>query len=451
MKIIIIGNGKVGYTLAKQLSGEFHDLVLVDQRSEALEEADNSLDVLCIEGNGASISVLLEAGIRKADLAIAVTGYDEVNIMCCLIAKKLGAKHTVARIRNPEYFSEAALLKKEIGLDMVINPEYAAAQEIGRILRVPSAFSVESFARGRVEMIGFYVKESDGLADISLNDYNKKNPNGVLLCAAIRKGEIFVPNGGFIPQVGDKVYVIGSQEELDKFFRLLHRPANPIRHVSVLGGSRIATYLGWELDRMGIKMKVVEINREKCLLLTEKLPSALIICGDGTNSSLLEGEGIFEADAFVSLTNRDEENLLMALSAQRAGVKAVIAKMSRPNYIDLMREAGVDSVISPKDITASQITAYVRSLANSEGSAVEHLYKLLGGAMEAVMFTVTTTTRFLNTPLKNLNLKDGLLVAAIVRDTKTIIPDGNTEILNGDKVIVMAKSLFLQDLNDILQ
>ena len=196
MKIIIIGNGKVGYTLAKQLSGEFHDLVLVDQRAEALEEADNSLDVLCIEGNGASISVLLEAGIRKADLAIAVTGYDEVNIMCCLIAKKLGAKHTVARIRNPEYFSEAALLKKEIGLDMVINPEYAAAQEIGRILRVPSAFSVESFARGRVEMIGFYVKESDGLADISLNDYNKKNPNGVLLCAAIRKGEIFVPNGG---------------------------------------------------------------------------------------------------------------------------------------------------------------------------------------------------------------------------------------------------------------
>ena len=451
MKIIIIGNGKVGYTLARQLSGESHDLVLVDHRVAALKEAESSLDVLCMEGNGASINVLLEAGIRTADLAIAVTGYDEVNIMCCLIAKKLGAKHTVARIRNPEYFSEAALLKKEIGLDMVINPEYAAAQEISRILRVPSAFSVESFARGRVEMIGFYVAKSDGLAGLSLYEYNRKNPNGVLICAAIRGGEVYVPNGRFVPEIGDKIYVVGSHQEMDKFFHLLHRPSNPIRHVSVMGGSRIAVYLGWALERMGVKMKVVEIDRDKCLTLTDKLPNALVVCGDGTNQSLMEAEGLFDADAFVSLTNRDEENLLMALAAQRSGVQKVIAKMSRPNYIDLMREAGVDSIISPKDITASQITAYVRSLANSQGSVVEHLYKILDGALEAVMFTATAATHFLNVPLKELNLKEGLLMAAIVRNNATIIPDGNTKILDGDKVIVMAKSLFLQDLNDILQ
>lgn len=451
MKIIIIGNGKVGYTLAKQLSGEDHALTLIDQNVKALQDADSTLDVLCIEGNGASINVLLGAGVRTADLVVAVTGYDEVNIMCCLIAKKLGAEHTIARIRNPEYFREASILKKEIGLDMVINPEYAAAQEITRILRVASAFSVESFARGRVDMIGFYVQESDGMAGISLNDYNRSKPNGILVCAAIRKGEVIIPDGQFVPQIGDKVYVIGGQEELDQFFRLLHRPTRPVRQVSVLGGSRIATYLGWELEKLNVHMTLVELNYEKSLMLSEKLPNALVIHGDGTNQHVLEEEKIFEADAFVSLTNRDEENLLMALAAQRAGVQKVIAKMSRPNYIDLMRDSGVDSIISPKDITASQITAYVRSLANSQGSAVEHLYKLLDGAMEAVMFTANSATHFLNTPLKDLRLKRGLLVAAIVRNDKTIIPDGNAEILDGDKVIVMAKSLFLRDLNEILQ
>lgn len=451
MKIIIIGNGKVGYALAKELAEEKHDLVLVDQDVAQMREADGALDVLCLAGNGASISVLLEAGARTADLVVAVTGYDEVNIMCCLLAKNLGAKHTVARIRNPEYFSEANLLKREIGLDMVINPEYAAAQEITRILRVPSAFSVETFARGRVDMIGFYVKESDGLADIPLYQYNKKKPNGVLMCAAIRDGEIFIPNGRFVPRVGDKVYVIGSQSEMDNFFAQIGRESTPVREVSVLGGSRIATYLGWAIEKLGMKLKVVEANREKCLLLNDKLPGAMIIHGDGTDHQVLEDEGILEADAFVSLTNRDEENLLMALYAQRCGVKKVIAKMNRPNYVEMMREAGVDSIISPKEITASQITAYVRSLANSEGSAVEHLYKLLDGAMEAVTFTATTATNFLDCPLKDLRFKEGLLVAAIVREDQTIIPDGNTQILDGDKVIVMAKRLFLQDLNDILQ
>ena len=451
MKIIIIGNGKVGFALAKQLVGESHDLVLIDQNVAALHQADSTLDVLCMEGNGASINVLLEAGVRQADLAIAVTGYDEVNIMCCLIAKKLGAQHTVARIRNPEYFDESNLLKREVGLDMIINPEYAAAQEIGRILRVPSAFSVESFARGRVEMIGLYVKESDSLVGTSLQEFNRNRSGTVLVCTVIRKGEVFVPDGRYTFQVGDKIYVIGGQKELDQFYRELNLPSRPIHSISVLGGSRVATYLGWAMDKLGVRMKLVEQDAEKCLLLADKLPNALVIHGDGTDQHLLEAEGILESDAFVALTNRDEENLLMALSAQRRGMRKVIAKMSRPNYIDLMRDAGVDSIISPKDITASQITAYVRSLANSRGSAVEHLYKLLDGAMEAVMFTATTSTRFLNTPLKDLNLKKGLLVAAIVRQNRTVIPDGNAKILDGDKVIVMAKSLFLQDLNDILQ
>ncbi len=453
MKITIIGNGKVGYTLARQFSGEDHDLVLIDQSADALQNADGVLDVLCLAGSGASIQVLLEAGVRQADLVVAVTGSDELNIVCCLIAKKLGARHTVARIRSPEYFREANLLKREIGLNMIINPEYAAAQEISRLLRVPSAFSVETFARGLVEMIGFPVLESDGLAGMSLFEYNKRNPNnrGVLMCAAIRGDEVFVPNGRFVPQVGDKAYVIGSQQEIVRFFHNLGRDSGRLRQITVLGGSRIATYLTWAVEKVGIKVRIVEQNTQKCLALAEKLPKAMIIEGDGTNSQIIDEENLLDTDAFIALTNRDEENLLMAMNAQRHGVKKVIAKMTRPNYIEMIREFGVDSVISPKDITANQISAYVRAMARSQGSAVENLYKLLGGAIEAVEFTATATTKFLDTPLKDLRLKPGMLVAAIAREGKTIIPDGSTSIHAGDKVIVMAKSLFLQDLDEILQ
>ncbi|MCI9038026.1 MAG: Trk system potassium transporter TrkA [Oscillospiraceae bacterium] len=451
MKIIIIGNGKVGFTLAKQLSVENHELVLIDHNAEALKNADSALDILCTEGSGASIQVLKGAGVRDAELVVAVTGSDELNIVCCLIAKKLGARHTVARIRSPEYFREANLLKREVGLNMIINPEYAAAQEISRLLRVPSAFSVETFARGQVELIGFPVMESDGLAGISLFEYNKRRPNGVLMCAAIRGGEVYVPNGRFVPQVGDKAYVIGSQGEVVKFFHTLGRDKNRIRQITVLGGSKIATYLTWAVEKVGMRVRIVEQNHAKCLALADKLPDSMILEGDGTDSTVIESEGLLDTDAFIALTNRDEENLLMAMTAQRHGVKKVIAKMSRPNYIEMMRESGVDSIISPKDITANQISAYVRAMARSQGSAVENLYKLLGGAIEAVEFTATATTKFLDTPLKDLRLKPGMLVAAIAREGKTVIPDGSTSIRAGDKVIVMAKSLFLQDLDEILQ
>lgn len=452
MKIIIIGNGKVGYALARQLSGEEHDLVLIDKSADALRTADSALDILCIEGSGASIQILHEAGVKDADLAIAVTGSDELNIVCCLIAKKLGAQHTVARVRNPEYFREANLLKKEIGVDMIINPEHAAAQEISRVLRVPAAFSVETFARGLVEMIAFPILEGDGVAGLSLFEYNRRHPNGVLLCAVIRGDEVYVPNGRFVPHVGDKAYVIGSQSEMTKFFQLLGRDSgNSIRNISVIGGSKIATYLTWAVEKAGMKVRIVESSEERCLSLAEKLPGATIIHGDGTDSTVIESENILNTDAFIALTNRDEENLLMAMTAQRNGVSKVIAKMNRPNYIEMMREFGVDSIISPKDITANQISAYVRSLARSQGSAVENLYKLLGGKIEAVEFTATAATHFLDTPLRDLKLKDGLLVAAVVHENKTIIPDGNTCIHAGDRVVVMAKSLFLQDLNDILK
>lgn len=451
MKIIIVGIGKVGYAIAEQMAGENHDLTLVDLNSSALERAEESLDVMCVEGNGASASILLRAGVREANLMIAVSENDEANLICCLMAKKLGAKHTVARVRNPEYFRDAPILRREIGLDMIINPEYASAQEIARILRVPAAFSVESFARGLVELIGFQIAETDGLAGKTLLEYNRQNPNSLLLCAAKRGDEVIVPNGSFVPQVGDKVYAIGTPTETVRVLRSMGRPVAPIRRVSVLGGGRIALYLAWALESTGAHLTIVEQNEEKCLALAEKLPKASVIRGDGTDHELLESEDVLNCDAFVSLTGRDEENLLMALTAQRAGVKKVLPKMSRPNYMDIVRQVGIDTIISPKDITANYISSYVRSLANSQGSVVEGLHKILGGAMEAVEFTATNATHFLNTPLRDLQLRQGLLVAAIVHENKVLIPRGDSEIHVGDRIIVVAESLFLQDLNDILE
>ena len=451
MRIIIIGNGKIGNILARQLSGANHDLVLVDNSHTALQRAE-SMDLLCVEGNGASISVLLEAGARTAELVIAVTNSDEMNIMCCLIAKKLGAQHTIARIRNPDYYRDAPLLKKEVGLDLVINPEAAAAQEIARILRVPSAFSVESFSGGRVDLIGFTVKDTDGLTDRKLQDNKMFTSGNTLLCAVRRGSEVIVPDGNFVPQVGDKGYVVGAQAALNLLFQQMGRPVHRVRTVSVVGGGRIAIYLGWALARTDMKLRIVEKDPEKCVNLSEKLPHALVLEGDGTDSDLLESEGVFESDAFVSITGRDEENLLIAMSAQRAGVKKVLAKMTRMNYSNIVHDVGLDSIISPKEITANKISSYIRALENSKGSVVEALYKLADGAVEAVEFTAAASVDFLNQPLKQLRLKPGLLVAAVVRDAHhIIIPDGETKILEGDRVIVIAKSLFLKDLNEILQ
>lgn len=451
MKIIIVGIGKVGYAIAEQMAGEKHDLTLIDLNPDALERAENSLDVMCVEGNGASASVLLRAGVREARLIIAVSENDEANLICCLMAKKLGAKHTVARVRNPEYFRDAPILRREIGLDMIINPEFASAQEIARILRVPAAFSVESFARGLVELIGFQITATDGFAGKTLLEYNRQNPNNLLLCAAKRGAEVIVPDGSFVPQVGDKVYAIGTPTETLRVLRSMGRPVTPIRRVSILGGSRISLYLSWEIENTGAHLTIVEQNEEKCLTLAEKLPKASVIHGDGTDHELLEAENIFDCDAFIALTGRDEENLLMALTAQRAGVKKVLPKMSRPSYIDLVQQTGIETIISPKDITVNQISSYVRALANSQGSAVEGLHKILGGTMEAVEFTATNATHFLDTPLRDLQLRKGLLVAAIVHEGKAFIPSGDSEIHAGDHVVIVAKSLFLQDLNDILE
>ena len=318
-------------------------------------------------------------------------------------------------------------------------------------MRVPAAFSVESFSRGLVELIGFQINERDGLAGKTLIDYNHAHPNALLLCAAVRGSEVIVPNGSFVPQVGDKVYAIGTPTETLRVFRSMGRDTAPIRKLSILGGGRIAVYLAWALESLGTRVHIVEWNAEKCLSLAEKLPHATIIHGDCTDTDLLRAENIFDTDAVVCATGRDEENLILALSALQAGVPKVMPKVSRPNFASIVRKIGIDSPISPKDVTANMISSYVRGLANSEGSVVDSLHRILGGEIEAVEFIASAATHFLNTPLRDINFKSGLLVAAIVHDNKVLIPNGTSQIAEGDRVIVVAKSLFLNDLNDILE
>ena len=451
MKIIIVGCGKVGYAIARQMAVEKHDVVMVDGSAAALRKADSSLDIMCVEGNGASISVLKNAGAGTADLVIAVTNGDETNLVCCLIAKKLGAKHTIARVRNTDYRRDANMLKQEIGLDMVINPDLAAAREIARILSFPAAFSVEPFAQGRIDMIGFYVSAKDTLAGVPLSAFNRKRIAEVLFCAAEHEGQYVIPDGNFVPQPGDRMYMVGRKSELQKMLKGMGRTLQRVKDVSLLGGSRIAMYLTWELQRTNTRVRIVEQEQEDCLILADELPGTMIIHGDGTDSELIASEGIFNVDAFVSLTGRDEENLLMALTAKHAGVAKVLAKMNRPNYMDLVRDTGLESIISPKNIVANQITSYVRALANSEGSAVESLYRLLDGSVEALEFTVTAKSRaVLHVPLKDLRLKKGVLLAAIVRGSEIIIPGGLTWMQEGDSVVVVTRATGLDDLEDIL-
>ncbi len=451
MKIILIGAGKIGLAIAKELTGEGHDMTVVDSSELALAHANDLLDVMTIQGNGAAASVLLQAGVRDADVVLAVTAVDEVNLICSLMAKKMGAAHTVARVRNPEYSRDAQILRREIGLDLIINPEQVSAQEIARILRVPSAFGVENFAGGTVELIGFQVMESDGICGKPLSEYNRQNPNNLLLCAAKRGEEIIVPDGNFVPQNGDKVYVIGSPAETLRVFRSMGRSTAPLKHVSVIGGGALSEYLAHALRPLDARICIVERSEAKCRRLSEVLPQCSVIWGDGTDPEFLDSEGIFDTDALVAVTGSDEENLLISLSAMRRGVKKALPKMSHATDAGLLHDLGVNTVISPARVIGEQLASYVRSLANSQGSAVDCLYKILGGAMEAVEFRASAATHFLNRPLRDLPIRKGLIIAAIVHNGVPCIPDGNAVICEDDRVIVVAKSLFLRDLNDILE
>lgn len=448
LKIIIVGNGKVGFTLAEHLSKEDHDITIVDTDYETLKHSSDTLDVMCVKGNGASSSILDEAGASIADVVIAATGMDEINMVCGQVAKRMGAKYVIARIRNTDYTSDLTSLKKDLGIDMIINPEQTTATEISRLLRLPTAANIETFYRGRVELVGFRLQADDfvvgkTLATLKLHDIN------ILFCAVERGGTVFIPNGNSQLLEGDMVYVIGEPLGISRFFKELGRYAPKIRNIFITGGGRITQYLIPMLDKLGKHTKIVESDAERCRHLAEVFPRSLIIHGDGTDQELLESEDMQHNDAFVALTGRDEYNLIISLYAMQQGVPKVVAKSNRQNYIGIARSVGLDSVVSPKQTTANHILQVVRGMQNSKGSVMTSLYKIADDQAEAMEFVVNQTTRHLGVPLKNLKLKKGILIAVVVHNDQIIIPEGSTKIEAGDTVIIVSRDSGILDMNDI--
>jgi len=443
MKIVIIGAGKVGYNLAGSLSKENNDVIVIDKNPQALRKCEDNLDVLCIKGSGVSTRVLLEAGIANVNLLIAVTNSDEVNMVCCLTAKKLGAAHTIARIRDPEYAHELSLLKEDLGLDFVINPESLAADEIAQSLSFSSAIDVESFARGRIRMVELKVTPDMPIVGVKLKNLPSIIPAPVLIGAVVRDGEVFIPKGEFELKENDEIYVLGKHSNIYNFCKVTGKSPQKIKNVMILGGGRIAYYLARILGEMGVKVKIIEIDRERCMELSELLPNTLIINGDGTDEEVLLSENIEDMDGFVAVTGMDEENMMSSLMAKNIGVKKIVTKISRTNYVKILKDLGINSVIDPKQLTTNQILKYIR------GSHIESLYRIIEGQAEIVEFIANESSHFIDKPLKELKLVDNAIVATIVRKNEIVIPHGNDVIKKGDRVIVITKEKNINKLDDL--
>ncbi|MDR2940279.1 MAG: Trk system potassium transporter TrkA [Clostridiales bacterium] len=448
MKILIIGDGKVGYAIAEQLSVEEHDVTIVDNNAHALSKAVAKLDVLCINGSGSSIATLKEADIEKQDLVILVTSSDEINMVCALLAHKLSNAHIIARIRNPEYAESESFIKDVLGIDICINPELSAANEISRLLRFPQAHSMESFFLGKVEIIEFLLTADAPILNAPLSQVAPKIPAHILISSVQRNDEIFIADGATELLAGDHIFVVGVPQEQLAFSRYLKQSKQKVRNVMIVGGSRIAYYLASQIQRMGMHVRIIEIDGQRCEKLYELLPNVLIINADGTEHDVLQHEGIEDMDAFVALTDRDEENIIAGMYALDVKVPKVIVKITRMYYTRLAQGM---STISPKNLTADRIVRFVRSIVNSEGNFVERLYHIAHGEAEAMEFTVGPGSRVVQVPLKNLRLKKGVLVAAIMHKSRVIIPRGGDMIREGDHVIIVTNGEYnFLDVNDIL-
>lgn len=451
MNIIIIGCGKVGLTLAELLSAEKHDVVLVDESSQRLSSVPEEIDALRILGNGASINTQIEAGIEAADILIAVTGSDELNLLCCLIAKKAGHCHTIARVRNPIYNKELDFIKVKLGISMIINPELTAAIEISRLLRFPSAIKIDTFAKGRVELLKFRIRSEFGLDGMPINQIAGHPNSNILICAVERGDDIFIPGGDFILRNNDLLSIMASPQNAVAFFHRIGFKTNQVKNAMIVGGGKIGYYTAKLLLEMNIDVRIVENDRDRCEELSLLLPDATIICGDGTDKQLLMEEGLPEAEAFVTLTGLDEENILLSLFAQANSHAKLITKVTKIAFTEIINNLDIGSVIYPKHLTADYILQYVRAMSNSIGSNVETLYQILDNRAEALEFAIHETSDVTDIPLSDLTLKSNLLIGSINRGGKTWIPRGQDTIQVGDTVIIVTTQKGLGDIRDILK
>lgn len=452
MKIIIAGCGKVGYALAQQLNDEGHELTLIDNSAERLQPALSNLDLQGVVGNASSFLTLLEAGIEHTDLLIAVTGQDEINLISCLLAKKASKCRTIARVRNPEYFREISYLKDCMDISMIINPESAAANAIAQLIQVPDAMDIDSFANGKVDLMQVVITEDSPLHNMKVQDFSRKFNHEILICILVHDHQVCIPNGNSVLMAGDTISIILPREKINSFYRMSKLATiREIRDVMIAGGGMIPYYLAQSLLRSGIDVKLIERNRDRCDFLSEALPKATIIHSDATDHDMLLEEGIEKTDAFVSLTNGDEENIFLSLYANK--VNAYCKKITKVNRLELdeiISDLPIGSILSPKNITTEYILQYVRSQNNSYGSNVEALYRLMDNQVEALEFLVKEDCEVTDVPFINLNLKKNLLICCIVRKGRIITPSGRDFIQKGDKVIVVTTHKGLQDISDIM-
>lgn len=450
LKIIIVGCGKVGTTLVESLSREEHDVTVIDLDSEVIQKVTGAYDVMGITGNGASYSVQIEAGIELADLIIAVTESDELNLLCCTIAKKVGDCAAVARVRNPDYSEELGYLREQLGISLIINPELETAREIARLLRLPTALEINSFAKGHAELVKFKIPQGNTLHNnriSSIRDYKCD----LLICGVERNGSIFIPDGSFTLQEGDAVTFLATPVNTQNFFKRIGVDTHQVRNCMIIGGGKTSYYLGKQLTDMNIDVKIIEMDPKRCEELSVLLPDALIIYGDGSDEALLREEGIEGTESFVPLTGLDEENILLTLFARKCSDTKVITKINRSTFNDVIETLDLGSIIYPRHMTAETILTYVRAMQNSIGSNIETLYYIFDNRAEAIEFKVEKDSPVIGKPIMELSLKDELLIVCLNRNGRIIIPRGNDMIQEGDRVIIVTTHTGFHDVQDILK
>ena len=441
LKIIIVGCGKVGANLVDQLSKEGHDITVIDKKAEKIQDITNIYDVMGLVGNGASYSTQMEAGIEETDLIIAVTDSDELNLLCCTVAKRVGKCAAIARVRTPDYSEETGYLREQLGLALIINPELEAAREVARILYLPTALEVNSFAHGQAELVKFKVPDGNLLNGLSLAYLGKNITNDILICAVERNGEVYMPNGDFVLHSGDVVSFVSERHIARDFLKQIGLATRQVKDTMIIGASKAAYYLAKELLNMGISVKIIEKEKENCESLSVKLPKAIIINGDGTDPDILKEEGIETVQSFIPLT----------VYAKQVSKAKVVTKINRVNYKQVINNLDLGSLVYPKYITSEAIIAYVRAKKNSMGSNIETLYHMFDSRVEAIEFIVEENSKVSGVPIKDLKLKKDVLISFINHNGHIIIPTGNDEIEDGDTVMIVTKNTGFTGIDDIVR
>lgn len=451
MKIVIIGLGSIGRTILKSLSGEGHTITIIDDDKNLIEGLIERYDVFGVVGNGACMDIQREANTQDSDLMIALTRNDELNIFACLVAKRLGVRHTIARVRNPDYRKQIAQMKDDLGISLVVNPERETADEIFNLINLPSVSRMEHFAEGKVLLVEVTAKKGCPLIGESLISLGKKLTSRVLVCAVQRGDEVIIPSGSFQIREGDRIHFTADSKNLGDFLAEANLVKTPFKHIMIVGGGRIGFYLADSLSNKRYAVKLIEENPAKAEALAEDLPNVTVSCGNGTQHDLLIEEGIEAMDAFVALTDVDEENIIVSMFANKKGVKKSITQIESDDLFGMLDELGIDNTVSPKQVVASRIISYARALANSRGSNVLTLYQLVNNQVEALEFAAKKQASIYDRPLKDLTIKRNCLIACIIRNNNVIIPNGNSQIRLGDHVVVVTTHKNFDDLTDVFE